>query len=162
MPALLDPVRFLTGVGPEMARRLARLEIHTLRDLLFHLPRSYRDRRAVTPIAALAPNAEASILATLSTLGLERRMRGRRDVAGVVRDDTGALRVIWFNQPHVMRSLKSGGRYFFSGSVQPFRGLEMQNPECEPADEASEPRRLARVLPLYALTQGVSQRWHRA
>src|SRR5574342_1301598 len=98
MPTLLDPVRYLTGVGPEMARRLARLGIATFRDLLFHIPRGYRDRRIVTPIATLAPNTDASVLGTLLKLHLERRMRGRRDVSGVVQDETGALRLVWFNQ----------------------------------------------------------------
>jgi len=68
MPSLSDPVRYLTGVGPEMARRLSRLEIRTIRDLLFHVPRSYRDRRLITPIAFLRPHQEASVLATLRTL----------------------------------------------------------------------------------------------
>src|SRR2546425_7383669 len=65
MASFSDPVRYLSGVGPEMARRLAKLEIRTIRDLLFHIPRSYLDRRTVTPIAFLRPNEEASILGTL-------------------------------------------------------------------------------------------------
>ncbi len=162
MPALSDPIRYLTGVGPEMARRLARLEIHTVRDLLFHVPRGYRDRRAVTSIAGLTPNSEASVLATVWNVRLERRMRGRRDVSATVKDDSGALRMIWFNQPYLAATLKQGERYLFSGSVQPFRGLEMHNPEFEPDSEDAEHLNLARVVPLYALTEGITQRWLRA
>jgi ATP-dependent DNA helicase RecG len=162
MPSFSDPVRYLSGVGPEMARRLAKLEIRTIRDLLFHIPRSYLDRRTVTPIAFLRPNEEATILGTLASVRLERRLRGRRDVAGVVQDGTGALRIVWFNQPFVERLLRAGERYFFSGSVQPFRGLEMHNPEFEPDEEGAEHRNLARVAPVYGLTQGITQRWLRA
>jgi len=162
MASLRDPVRYLTGVGPEMARRLAKLEIRTIRDLLFHVPRGYLDRRTVTPIAFLRPNQEASILGTLASIRLERRMRGRRDVTGAVQDGTGALRVVWFNQPFVERLLRAGERYFFSGPVQPFRGLEMHNPEFEPDEEGAEHRNLARVAPVYGLTQGITQRWLRA
>ena len=162
MSSLDDPVRFLSGVGPEMARRLAKLEIRTLRNLVFHIPRSYRDRRTITPIAFLRPNEDASVLGTLATVRLARRLRGRRDVLGVVQDGTGALRVVWFNQPYVERALKAGERYYFSGSVEPFQGLEMHNPEFEEAEDGGERDRFARVTPVYGLTQGVTQRWLRA
>src|SRR5882672_6276055 len=162
MPSLHDPVRFLTGVGPEMARRLARLEIRTIRDLLFHVPRSYRDRRQVTPIAFLRPHEEASVLGALRTLRIERRLRGRRDASGSVQDETGALRVVWFNQAYVERALTVGARYYFSGPVEPFHGVEMHNPEFEAEDPIEAGARIARVTPVYGLTQGVAQRWLRA
>ncbi|HYQ88780.1 MAG TPA: ATP-dependent DNA helicase RecG, partial [Candidatus Binatia bacterium] len=92
MPSLHDPVRFLSGVGPEMARRLAKLEIRTIRDLLFHVPRAYRDRRMVTPIAFLKPNTEATVLARVVSVRVERRFRGRRDVTATIQDDTGNRR----------------------------------------------------------------------
>ncbi len=162
MPSLHDPVRFMGGVGPEMARRLAKLEIRTVRDLLFHVPRAYRDRRLVTPIAFLRPNQEASVLGTLRTVRVERRFRGRRDVSGVIQDETGALRAVWFNQPFVERALTAGERYYFAGPVEPFHGLEMHNPEFEAEDPGTEASRFARVTPVYGLTQGVAQRWLRA
>src|SRR5438067_3388143 len=118
MPSLPDPIRFLTGVGPEMARRLARLEIRTVRDLLFHVPRAYRDRRLVTPIAFLQPNTEATILAQVVSVRVERRFRGRRDVTAMVQDDTGSRRAVWFNQPFVEKALLAGRRYYFSGPVE--------------------------------------------
>ncbi|HMI30625.1 MAG TPA: ATP-dependent DNA helicase RecG [Candidatus Limnocylindrales bacterium] len=159
MSSLSDPVRFVSGVGPEMARRLARLEIRTIRDLLFHIPRSYRDRRTITPIAFLKPGEEASVLGTLASVRVTRRYRGRRDVDGTIQDGTGALRVVWFNQPYVERALRAGERYFFSGRVEPFHGLEMHNPEFEPEENGGAG--LARVTPVYGLTQGVAQRWLR-
>lgn len=162
MPKLSDPVRFLSGVGPEMARRLARLKIRTLRDLLFHVPRGYRDRRLITPIAFLKPGQEASVVGALRSVRVERRFRGRRDVSGVVQDETGALRVVWFNQPFVEKALAAGERYCFSGPVEPYHGLEMHNPEFEAEEPGEESPRLARVTPIYGLTQGVTQRWLRA
>src|SRR5258706_11569964 len=162
MPSLSDPVRFMSGVGPEMARRLGRLDIRTVRDLLFHVPRAYRDRRLITPIAFLRPNEEASVLGTLRTVRVERRFRGRRDVSGVIQDETGTLRAVWFNQPFVERALTAGDRYYFSGPVEPFHGLEMHNPEFEAETPEEERSSFARVTPVYGLTQGVAQRWLRA
>ncbi|HYQ88114.1 MAG TPA: ATP-dependent DNA helicase RecG, partial [Candidatus Binatia bacterium] len=104
----------------------------------------------------------ASVLGTLRTLRVERRFRGRRDVSGMIQDETGALRVVWFNQPFVERALKAGERYYFAGPVEPFHGLEMHNPEFEAEEPDGEHPGLARVTPVYGLTQGVAQRWLRA
>lgn len=162
MPGLSDPVRFLKGVGPEMARRLGRLKIATVRDLLFHVPRSYRDRRTVSTIAALAPGAEASVAATLGSIRLTHRLRGRRDLTAVVRDETGTLRIVWFNQPYLADALSPGTRYLFSGPVQPFRGLEMHNPDFEPEGDPDQHLHVGRLTPRYPLTEGVAERWMRA
>jgi ATP-dependent DNA helicase RecG len=162
MPSLSDPVRFLKGVGPEMARRLERLRIATVRDLLFRVPTAYRDRRTISPIVGLSPGTEASVLATLWSVRLVRRLRGRSDVTAMARDDTGTLRIVWFNQPYLAESLKAGGRYLFSGTVQPFQGLEMHNPDFEPGDASGEHLHVGRLVPRYPLTEGVAERWVRA
>jgi len=161
MSSLTDPVRFLKGVGPEMARRLARLDIHTVRDLLFHVPTAYRDRRSTVPISGLAKGAEASIVATIADLRV-RPLRGRRDLTGTLRDETGFVRVVWFNQPYLATTLRVGDRYLFSGTVQAFRGLEIHNPEFEPAESTDEHLHVGRLVPRYALTEGVAERWLRA
>ncbi len=161
MPALSDPIRYLKGVGPEMARKLARLRIVTIRDLLFHIPSAYRDRRTISPIAHLSPGSEASVLATLWSVRLVRRLRGRRDVTAIVRDDSGTLRVVWFNQPHLTGALRPGARYVFSGAIQPFQGLEMHNPDFEPEEAPEKHLHVGRLAPRYALTEGVAERWLR-
>ena len=162
MPTLGDPVRYLKGVGPEMARRLGRLRIETVRDLLFHVPRSYRDRRTLSPIAGLAPGGEASVLATLHSVRLTRRWRGRRDLTAMVRDETGTLRIVWFNQPYLADSLEPGTQYLFSGPIQPFRGLEMHNPDFELPGDPDQLLHVGRLIPRYPLTEGVAERWMRA
>ncbi len=161
MAALSDSVRYLRGVGPEMSRRLSRLGIETIRDLLFHVPTGYRDRRAISPIARLTPGSEASILATVAALRV-RRLRGRQDLQGTLRDESGVLRAVWFNQPHLESSLRVGDHFLFSGAVQAFRGLELHNPEFEPAEGTEGHLHVGRVVPRYALTEGVSDRWLRA
>src|SRR2546429_7656020 len=99
MLSLRDPIRYVSGVGPEMARRLAKLEIRTLRDLLFHVPRGYRDRRLITPIAFLRPHTEASVLGRVAAVPLERRLPGKRAGAGPIPDGNGGPRPGGFQHP---------------------------------------------------------------
>jgi ATP-dependent DNA helicase RecG len=160
MPAFRDPIRFLKGVGPEMARRLDRLGIGTVRDLLYHLPTGYRDRRSVTPIARVTPGVEVTIDAVVSSVEPRRRRGGRSDLVASLRDPSGFLRAVWFNQAYVAERLKVGERYLFSGTAQVFRGPELHNPEFEPA-EGGDKLHVARLAPRYPLTEGVSERWIR-
>ena len=162
MPVLSDPIRFLKGVGPEMARRVARLGILTIRDLLYHAPVGYRDRRSLTPIARLSPGVEASVLATVVEAKLLRRPRGRSDLAATLRDESGILRAVWFNQPFRAPLLTAGETYLFSGAVQAYRGVELHNPEFEPAEGGGAHVHTLRLAPRYALTEGVTERWLRA
>ncbi|HET9951909.1 MAG TPA: ATP-dependent DNA helicase RecG [Candidatus Eisenbacteria bacterium] len=160
MPAFHDPIRYLKGVGPEMARRLERLGIVTVRDLLYHLPTGYRDRRSVTPIARVTPGVEVTVEAVVSSVEPRRRRGGRSDLVASLRDSTGFLRAVWFNQSYVADKLKVGERYLFSGTAQVFRGPELHNPEFEPA-EGGDKLHVARLAPRYPLTEGVSERWIR-
>ena len=146
-----------------MARRLARLEIRTVRDLLFHIPVGYRDRREVTPIAKLVPGVEASIEASVASVRPLRRARGRRDLEATLRDSTGIMRAVWFHQPYLASTLKAGERYVFSGTVHAFRGPELHNPEFEPVAEGEGNHlHVGRIAPRYALTEGITERWLRA
>lgn len=144
-----------------MSRRLSRLGIDTLRDLLFHVPTSYRDRRSISPIARLRPGTEASILATVEAIHVQR-FRGRRDLQGTLKDESGVVRAVWFNQPHLEPSLRVGEHFLFSGTVQAFRGLEFHNPEFEPAEGTEKRLHTGRIVPRYSLTEGISERWLRA
>ncbi len=158
---LSDPVRYLKGVGPEMARRLARLDIQTVGDLLFHVPVAYRDRRELTKVVDLVPGTEGSVVAAVMEKRLERR-RGRSDLRATLRDETGFLRAVWFGQPFRAAQLTEGERYVFSGPVQTFRGIELHNPEFEPLDQDGERIHVGRLAPKYPLTEGVTERWLRA
>ncbi len=160
MPAFHDPIRYLKGVGPEMSRRLERLGIVTVRDLLYHLPSGYRDRRVVTPIGRVQPGVEATVEAVVDSLEPRRRRGGRSDMVASLRDATGFLRAVWFNQSYVADKLRLGERYLFSGTVQVFRGPELHNPEFEPA-EGGDKLHVARLAPRYPLTAGVGERWIR-
>src|SRR5258705_10242303 len=91
-----------------------------------------------------------------------RRARGRRDLSATLRDESGIVRAVWFNQPFRAPLLTEGERYLFSGAVQAYRGVELHNAEFEPAGGDGAHLHTLRLAPRYALTEGVTERWLRA
>jgi len=80
-------------------------------------------------------------------------MGRRRNTEAIVGDETGNVRVVWFNNPYIARNLKTNDRIIISGRVSLFRGQYVfQSPEWEP--EESETIHTGRLVPLYRLTQG--------
>jgi len=158
-------VRFLPGVGEKRAATLARLGVHTVEDLLLHLPARYEDRRQLTAIAALVPGAAATVRGKVLETELVTTPRRRmRILQAAVTDASGLgglLQVRWFNQPHHARQLAAGSEYLFSGKVAYDRrgtGLVMENPEFEPWDAADQALHTGRLVPVYPATEGVTTR----
>ncbi|MDE1984839.1 MAG: ATP-dependent DNA helicase RecG, partial [Gammaproteobacteria bacterium] len=123
------PVRYLHGVGPQLAAKLARLGMHTLTDLLFHLPLRYEDRTRLTPIGALRPGDQAMIECVVELA--ETVIRRRRMLLVRVSDGSGALtlRFFHFNAAQA-EALARGTRLRCYGEARPGAiGLEMVHPE---------------------------------
>lgn len=162
MVRLDQPVQFLPGVGPARAEALARLGVRSVEDLLLHVPRRYFDRSSVVPIRALTPGTVACIRVRLESQHARPMGRGRRTVTATVADDTGTLRVVWFNRWD-RSTLQPGNELLLAGPVTAGRGhLEMRQPEVERLDgESGDPVHAGRIVPLYPLTQGVTQKWLR-
>ena len=93
--ALLDqPVRFLKGVGPKLAERLARMDLATIEDLLYFLPRRYEDRRTLKPLGHLAPGNRETAVGQVVRSGLTSRGY-RHQFEVTLRDDSGTLTARW-------------------------------------------------------------------
>ncbi|HEY4562797.1 MAG TPA: hypothetical protein VIJ36_07445, partial [Thermoanaerobaculia bacterium] len=93
-------------MGPSRARDLARAGLHTVRDLIFHLPFRYEDRRGVLPVAAAVAGSAATFRGRL--VGVRRirtRRRGFSLVRGFVEDESGRLAVVWFNRPYLVNQI---------------------------------------------------------
>ncbi len=148
---LSRPVQFLKGVGPQRASDLKRMGIETVEDLLYHLPFRYEDRRRVTPIRALSVGQTATVVGEL--MKLEERYIGRAQrhvLQGVLRDGSGSLALMWFQQiPFFKGRLQVGRRYRVYGRVEgAYRfTLQMAHPDVEPEDDAAAAE--SRVLPVY-------------
>ncbi len=162
-----SPVRFLKGVGPGRAERLARLGILTVRDLLEHYPRAYLDRTQITPIGSLQPGRSATSIGTIRQAALHRTRGPMRTLHALLADDTGFVECVWFNQPRLKHVLLPGRRLIVSGPVEFYRRLQFKNPEFEllepeelpgaaPAGAEAGPGAPG-IVPVYPLTAGLAQ-----
>lgn len=166
---LKTPILAIKGVGPKLAEALGKKGIATVEDALYLLPSRYEDRRELKRIIDLRPgNTEAFFATVLSTDTLTTK-GGRRYFEAIVRDETGSLPLKWFHfHPAFMKkNMQPGRRGIFIGDVAQFAyQREMHHPEVEWAAEgedlsqvmARDPENFGRILPVYPLTEGVSQK----
>ena len=150
----------LRGVGPAYATALAEAGMETLRDLLWGLPHRYVDRGSVRRIAELdrwhQPGGDREIITVLGTVKDLRQTTTRIQrinlLEALLEDGSGTLRLIWFNQGYLTRTLKPGDRILAFGPLAMGRhGLEMRGPAVEVLGRGSvadEPW-IRRFLPLY-------------
>jgi ATP-dependent DNA helicase RecG len=116
---LLEPLTTLPGVGPAVEKRLAKLGLATVGDLLFHRPRRYERAAPAIAIADVFGEEEVTIAGVVSRVRL-RRTRRPTIVEAVVVDDGAQIRAVWFNQPWLAEKLLPGTRVRLRG--QPRRG----------------------------------------
>lgn len=166
---LLDdrPAQYVKGVGPTRAAQLARLGIRSVADLLLAVPRRYEDRSNLLTIRQLTPGHDATVQVRVLEVSLRRIRRGRSLVESRMGDDTGAVTCVWFNQPYRAQQLRVGEELILYGHLEAGRRMQMVHPEIEWVDAASDGEpgasalHMGRLVPVYPLTEGLSQRWFR-
>lgn len=151
-----SPVSSLKGIGEQRERKLQKLGIATIEDLLTHYPREYKDRSEILKIADLPMEEPSTFLAQVKEEGQNIR-HGRLVYTRMkVYDETGAVGVLWYNQPYMKNSLKIGEWYLFSGKLQKKYGrTEILSPEVERIGENFAG---GRIIPVYPATEGISQK----
>ena len=157
---LAAPVTALPSVSTVTANKLAKLGIHAVRDLLWHLPHRYDDFSRIRPVAELAPGEEQTVVGTVWSAAETTVGRFKKGTEAVVGDHTGNVRVIWFNQPWIARQLHTNARVALSGKVSVFHAVrQMESPEWEVLEgDLSDAVHTGRLLPVYPLTAGLSAR----
>jgi ATP-dependent DNA helicase RecG len=155
--ALATPVRSIPRVTPQKARLLAKLDLHTAGDLLFFFPRDYQDLSDRRAIADLEEDKLQTIRGVVTEVDARSSGFGKSRVGVLVSDGQEHLRAMWFNQPFMQAKFKAGQHVLMSAKPRLSGGRwEMAHPrvtwlEGDGDDPSSE------LLPLYSLTEGVSQ-----
>src|SRR5688500_16879606 len=133
MDPLASALQFLKGDGPRRAAALQRVGLSTIEDLLYRFPTRYDDRGALSPITSLKPGMAVSVLADVISSGVRPTRRPRFKIFEMlVRDRTGVLRAIWFNQPFLADVFHPHQKVVLYGKLElSSHGLQMQSPQYE-------------------------------
>ncbi|UCC64617.1 MAG: DNA helicase RecG, partial [Anaerolineae bacterium] len=150
----------LSGVGQAQAKRLERLGVMVIRDLLYLFPHRYNDFSALKTINQLEYGEEVTIIGTIWETKSRRARSGGTIVQSIIADGTATIQATWFNQPYLLRSLKTGRQIVLSGKVDAYLGrLVMNSPEWEFLEK--EQVHTGRLVPVYPLTEGIKAKWLR-
>jgi ATP-dependent DNA helicase RecG len=151
------PVTAIKGISEVISKKFARLGVNTVRDLLYYFPHRHIDYSQRAYINNLAIGQENTVIANVWEARVVQ-LGTRRSAEATVGDETGNIRIVWFNQPYLARSLKTGSRIVVSGKVTVFGGMPVfESPEWEPYED-KELVHTGRLVPVYPLTEGLSQR----
>jgi ATP-dependent DNA helicase RecG len=161
---LQDKVQYLKGVGPKRAKQLSRVGIDTVSDLFHYLPRRYEDRREIVSIRDVEPGSVYTVKGRIKTHGIWKSKKGMLIYEMVVSDGTGNIHGVWYNQPYLKKYFKIGRDIILYGTVEKFKYLQIAHPDYEILNKeegALETTHMGRIVPIYPLTQDVTQRYLR-
>jgi len=152
------PVTVIKGMGAALSGKFQKLGVRTIRDLLYYFPHRHLDYSQIKTVSQLA-EGEQTIIANVWEANVTAwRPGARRSTEAVVGDATGNVRVVWFNNPYVAKSLSVNSRIVLSGRVRLFNGrFTFESPEWEPVEEG-DLTHTGRLVPVYPLTEGLYQR----
>ncbi|HEY7501514.1 MAG TPA: ATP-dependent DNA helicase RecG [Vicinamibacterales bacterium] len=169
--SLQSSLQYLKGVGPRRAADLERVGLHTVEDLLYRFPIRYEDRGSFQTIASLRPGVAASVLGEVVSFGVRPTRRPRFKIFELLlRDRTGAIRAIWFNQPFLNDVFKPHQRVILFGKLElTSHGLQLQSPQyeilaSEPGDTETpdqETLHTGRIVPIYEKTGTLTTKMQR-
>jgi ATP-dependent DNA helicase RecG len=156
-------VQYVKGVGEKLAQVLSKLNIYTLGDLLFHLPRRYEDRRHFRKIAHARVGEAVTVSGKLVTVD-NVKVRNLTLTKAYLDDGSGVLELVWYNQPYMKENLNKlrNSQIVAYGVIKesPY-GLQMETPEWEDLPDGADPDSLLsvnRIVPIYPLTEGIRQK----
>ena len=152
-------VTSLKGVGPALSKKLAKLGIETVQDVLFHLPFRYEDRTQITPIGASRPGESYVLQGEI--VACEVAYGRRRSLLAYLQDNTGkvGLRFYHFSKAQ-HQNLKTAGAIRCFGEVRAgASGLEIYHPEYSQLSSAVDMEES--LTPVYPATEGISQTRYR-
>lgn len=152
------PIDELKGVGPKVLEKLAKLHLHTLGDLLLHLPLRYQDKTRITPIDALIVGTDALTEGTIISQTMTKG--GRNSLLVVIQSDSGACITLRFFHFHYRQaqSFSRGKTLRAFGEVRSGpNGLEIVHPHYQFVNLEKPPALETTLTPVYPTTEGLGQ-----
>jgi len=168
MTDLQTKIEYVPKIGAVYQKRLKKFGIKTVQDLLFHFPARYDDFSEIITIkhARQRLGEVICIQGRIAEIESKNTFRKRMSVIeAVIEDGTGEVKVIWFNQPYIEKSLKEDDCICLAGKISLFKeGIYLNSPSFEKINDIGENENLThtgRIVPVYPETRGVTSKWLR-
>ncbi len=153
-------IKHIKGVGETMVKTLSKFNITTYKDLLLFLPFRYDDFSKTKRIGELIEGEQVTISVVVEHIANKRSPRKRMYITeAIVSDGEDRMRLVWFSQPYIAKTLKDGDNIFVSGKVigGDF-GVSMNSPQYEKIKLEAPTSSNAKIIPVYPGTSGLSQK----
>jgi len=158
-----SPVGSLPFVGPVYVRKLKKLNIFTIEDLLNHVPTRYIDYTQVSKISQIQPGETVTIKGIVDSIKNIYTKTSKIIQLAQLSDSTGYIDVVWFNQPYLLRNIKKDMKISVSGKVDWFGNKKsLISPDYELIREGVDTIHTGRLVPIYHETNGISSKWLRS
>jgi len=164
MLSLDTPISVISGVGEAMVDKLAKLGIKTIGQAVYYYPFRYDDFTHRTTINRVVAGETVNVVGTIDVINTRRSPRQHMYVTeAIITDDTGKLRVTWFNQPFLSRNLQTGDYISLAGKVsQDLLGPLMISPQYEKVDRRGITQHTSGLVPVYSTISGLTTKQLRA
>jgi ATP-dependent DNA helicase RecG len=153
-------IKTLDTVGEKTEKKLEKLGIKTIEDLIFHFPYRYERYNNCDNLNKIQINTPINIKVRIDLIRNKRSMRRKMTITeAIVSDDNGSLEVVWFNQPFISKNLKNGDYVSLAGKITLKGGrLIMSSPTYEKISEDKEAIHTQGIVPVYKTTYGITQK----
>lgn len=149
------PLEQLKGIGEKTAKLFLKLHIETVEDLLQYYPRDYETFKESIPIADAVTGQIQAIVGTVCGTPTVKKVRNLTIINVLVKDNSGAMQMTFFNMPFLKNMLKNNSTYIFRGMIQAKGTAKlMEQPKIYKLEEYKG--LLKNIQPRYALTKGLS------
>lgn len=142
------------------SQKLERLDIKTIKDLLWHFPNRYEDFSNIKNIEDLKENEQATIKGEITKTNFRRAWKKKFVILETtITDETDSVKITWFNQPYLKNILKEGETIFISGKTRIYKNqLTFTSPIYEISENKEKNTHTARIIPIYPETKGLTSR----
>ena len=186
------PIKEIPRIGPSFQRKLQKIGIKTVEDLFRHFPHRYEDFSNIQPIAEIkfhpvrklkriskrqpkllkfsnGVNETCCIQGRILEINNTRTWKRKMIITeAIVEDSSSAIKVVWFNQPYLIKTLKKGDVVCLAGKVSLGKeGIFFSSPAYEKLPtinyklKTEDLTHTGRIVPVYPETEGLSSRWLR-
>ena len=164
---LSSPIESIPRVSAAYSKRLNRLGIKTVQDLFYHFPFRYDDLSKIVNISDVRINEVVTILGEIINIKTIRTFKKKMFLTeALIKDGTGTIRAVWYNQPFITKTFKKGtwmsaaGKASFDGKT-----FHFSNPAYEkidpPAQQAPDTKHTGKIVPIYPETARLTSKWLR-